>query len=222
MKNLEFLTGRTTDQLIPFQDGTFLIHKAAAHDLNRLFKRAAADGIDLAMTSSFRSYEAQKTIWNNKASGVRAVLDSDSIEVDISHKTKEEILFLILRWSAIPGGSRHHWGTDLDVFDKKAIAPDYKVQLVPSEYEAGGPFHPASLWLSENMELHGFYRPYSQDRGGIAPEPWHISYRPVSESLMEELTFDLFLKHLEQSDFLLREEAIENAADIYRRFIRLP
>lgn len=222
MKNLEFLTGRTTDQLTAFRDGQFLIHKHAAHDLTRLFQHAADDGVDLAITSSFRSYENQKTIWNNKASGLRAVLDSDSNAVDISQKTKEEILFLILRWSAIPGGSRHHWGTDLDVYDQKSISAEYKVQLVPAEYELGGPFHLASLWLAENMEEHGFYRPYSQDRGAIAPEPWHISYRPLSEALLEQLTFELFMKHLNQSDFLLKEEALKNARDIYHRFIQFP
>jgi hypothetical protein len=61
----------------------------------------AKKGIELAITSSYRSYEDQKIIWNNKVLGTRAVLDSHSNPVDISKKTKEELLFLILRWTAL-------------------------------------------------------------------------------------------------------------------------
>ena len=41
-----------------------------------------------------------------------------------------------MRWSAIPGSSRHHWGTDLDVYDAAAVTPDYQVQLTPQEWKA--------------------------------------------------------------------------------------
>jgi len=34
----------------------------------------------------------------------------------------------ILRWSALPGTSRHHWGTDLDIIDAKALTAEMKVQ----------------------------------------------------------------------------------------------
>ncbi|RPJ79107.1 MAG: D-alanyl-D-alanine carboxypeptidase family protein [Alphaproteobacteria bacterium] len=219
MSTLEFLTGRTTDHLVPFQGSKFLVHHGMLKDLERLFKSAAVDGIELSMTSSFRSYADQRSIWNNKVQGLRAVLDSNSIPVDISNKSKEEILFLILRWSAIPGASRHHWGSDIDVFDQKALPADYKVELIPSEYEENGPFYKANLWLSQNMSEFGFYRPYEKDIGGIAPEPWHLSYRPLSEHFLEAFSFLMFKKHLEQSDFLLLDEARLNSLLIYDRFI---
>ena len=28
----------------------------------------------------------------------------------------------------------------------------------------------------------GFYRPYASDRGGVQPEPWHLSYAPVARA----------------------------------------
>lgn len=219
MINLEFLTGRTTDQLVYFRETKFLVHKDMARNLDKLFKNAAKDGIELSMTSSFRSYEDQRSIWNSKVLGLRAILDSDSNPVDISRKSREEILFLILRWSAIPGASRHHWGTDFDVYDQKALPLNYRIQLIPSEYEEGGPFMKANLWLTKNMEDFGFYRPYKLDLGAIAPEPWHLSYRPLSENFLEELSFTIFLEHLGQSDFLLMDEAKRHSADIYQRFI---
>lgn len=222
MNYLDFLTGRTTDQLVSFQGSKFLVHKEMNQALVGLLQRAAQEGIELAMTSSFRSYEDQKMIWNNKAQGKRVVLDSDSRAVDISALTSEELMFLILRWSAIPGGSRHHWGTDIDVYDLKSLPENYKIQLVPGEYQDGGIFSKLDLWLTENMADFGFYRPYAKDAGGIAPEPWHLSYRPLSEHFLQELSFSVFQQHLEQSDFLLMDVVKEHQAQIYKRFIQLP
>lgn len=221
MKLSELLTGKTTEHLENFQNGPFLIHKEAHEALLKLTNAARADGIELAMTSSYRSYEAQKNIWNNKVSGLRPVLDSDSRPVDLSVKTPEEIIFLILRWSAVPGGSRHHWGTDLDLFDKNSVPENYKIQLIPEEYLGNGIFNKSYQWLGQNMEDFGFFWPYQKDLGGIAPEPWHISYRPLSERFLEEFSFDLFLEHLDQSDFLLIKEVKENQEEIYQRFIQI-
>lgn len=219
--SLDFLTGKTTDQLTPFGEGGFLVHKQMHDGLSKLFDAAKEAGFELALSSAFRSFELQKKIWNEKALGLRPVLDSNSIPVDISTKTHEEILFLILRWSAIPGGSRHHWGTDIDIFDRKRKPLDYKLQLIPSEYEEGGMFYESTLWLNENMEDFGFFRPYSEDRGGIAPEPWHLSYRPLSELFLEDFDLLAFSQHLSQSDFLLIEEARQNADVLYERFIQI-
>ena len=129
---------------------------------------------------------------------------------------------MILRWSAIPGGSRHHWGCDLDIYDQKAISSDYKVQLIPSEYESSGPFYQLTLWLDENMQEFGFFRPYSRDCGGIAPEPWHLSYRPLSEIFLNEYSYEKFQEHLNLADFMLLEVAKKHSLEIYQRFILLP
>jgi LAS superfamily LD-carboxypeptidase LdcB len=218
---LDFLTGKTTDQLTPFQDGTFVVHKEMLSDITAMFAAAKADGFDLALSSSFRSFDDQVRIWNAKARGQRPVLDSNSVPVDIATKTPEEIMFLIMRWSAIPGGSRHHWGSDIDVYDRKAKPTDYKVQLIPSEYEAGGYFYEANLWLNEHMEDYGFFRPYAIDRGGIAPEPWHLSYRPLSEKFLQSFTFEAFSDHLSKANFDLVAEARRNEAELYQRFIQI-
>lgn len=222
MIDLDFLTGKRTDHLISFLQTKHLIHSQMNQALTDLFFAAKKEGFDLAISSSFRSYEAQKSIWNEKALGIRPVLDSNSKPLNLSAMSSMEILFSILRWSALPGASRHHWGSDLDIYDQNALTADYKVQLVPSEYESSGPFYQSTLWLNENMKDFGFFRPYSRDSGGIAPELWHISYRPLSEIFLEEYTFHRFEEHLSISDFTLLEVALENSAEIYRRFIQLP
>ena len=50
---------------------------------------------------------------------------------------------------AIPGTSRHHWGTDLDVYDAAALPADYRLELSPAEVAPGGLFDSLHRWLDE-------------------------------------------------------------------------
>ena len=103
----------------------------------------------------------------------------------------KEIFEAILRWSALPGASRHHWGTDFDVIDGKRLSPEMKVALVPEEFAPGGPFCELHDWLDKNMEGFGFYRPYQTDRGGVSPERWHLSYAPLAKDYLNQLSEDM-------------------------------
>lgn len=167
-----------------------------------LKKRASEQDLELAIVSSFRSFEAQKNIWNKKARGERELLNDQGQPLEYNQLSKEEMVAAILRWSAFPGLSRHHWGTDLDVFDEKALKsyqeefPDYQIQLVPSEYESGGPFEELGAFLKEELARSEFFRPYEQDLGGVAIEPWHISHLS-SKEFMEAMNLSDFLDFLE-------------------------
>ena len=102
----------------------------------------------------------------------------------------------IMRFSALPGTSRHHWGTDVDIWDAAAAPANYRPALEPSEYGEGGVFAEMTRWLDELInadDAEGFYKPYDIDRGGVAPEAWHISYRPVAAALQkaQRLALDL-------------------------------
>jgi hypothetical protein len=101
------------------------------------------------------------------------VLDSRAAPLDIEQLTKHELVYAILRWSALPGASRHHWGTDIDVYDENARPSGYEIELTPEEVDAGGMFAPLHEWLDQRLAAgagHGFFRPYDQDRQGVAPE----------------------------------------------------
>ena len=37
-------------------------------------------------------------------------------------------------------------------------------------------------------ESEGFFRPYGEDRGGVAPERWHLSFAPLSHEMERALT----------------------------------
>ena len=141
---------------------------------------AAADGIDLVACSSFRDFDRQLAIWNGKFRGERPMQDRSGRPLDPRGLAPAERVAAILWWSALPGASRHHWGTDFDVLDARTMPVGYQLRLVPAEYHAGGPFHRLSTWLDMHMHAFGFFRPYGTDRGGVQPEPWHLSYAPVA------------------------------------------
>ncbi|HTF96372.1 MAG TPA: M15 family metallopeptidase [Cellvibrio sp.] len=197
------------------------LHSETLAAVLHLRARAAQFGFDLRIASSFRNFERQLLIWNNKALGIRPVLDSSGNPLDINVLTDCEKVFAILRWSALPGASRHHWGTDLDVYDASSVDVDYKVQLTQAETEADGPFAEFHRWLDEELQREGckFYRPYSIDRGGIAPEPWHLSYTPLAKKYVQLFTLDVLREQLEKTPLELKSTVLENLDEIFRRFI---
>jgi len=208
------LTGREETHLVELPAGQRL-QAAAAAAFAQLQQDARTAGFDLAIASSFRSYSRQLLIWNGKASGLRKVHDDAGREVDISALSGAEKLRAILRYSAIPGTSRHHWGTDLDVYDLAAVAPGYRLELSPAEVAPGGVFDPLHRWLDERMaagESRGFYRPYTVDRGGVAPERWHLSYAPLAAGCEPGLSERLLLACWE--DCPAGEEALLLAEEI--------
>jgi LAS superfamily LD-carboxypeptidase LdcB len=146
----------------------------------RLAAAARTAGIDLRIASGYRDYGRQLAIFNAKARGERPVLSSSGVCLKRNDHDDLTWLRAILRYSALPGLSRHHWGTDFDVWDAAAVPEDYSLGLVTAEYLSGGPFHHLNTWLSEREarnQSEDFFRPYATDRGGVAPEPWHISHR---------------------------------------------
>jgi len=166
------------------------VHKEVVAPFLALRQDAAQAGFDLRIFSGFRNFQHQLSIWNRKAEGKLPVLDSKGSPLDIHGLSQKALVFAILRWSALPGASRHHWGTDLDVIDEAARPQGYEVELIPDEVDSGGMFGPLHDWLDgriEAFDAHGFFRPYDRDRGGVAPERWHLSHEPVARDL-EDIT----------------------------------
>jgi len=202
--------------------GDVMVHREVVEPLLRLRSDAAQEGFDLQVLSGFRDFERQGSIWNRKVTGDLAVLDSDAVPLDIRALKEHELVFAILRWSALPGASRHHWGTDLDVYDAKAQPAGYEIELVPDEVEAGGMFAPLHEWLDERIAAgasHGFFRPYDEDRQGVAPERWHLSHAPVAVRCERDLTIDVLRATLHESDLRLKDTVLEHLEEIYQRFV---
>ena len=202
------ITGADRSQLAQLPGGNFLIHQKAQEDFLSLVELAAKDGIDLGIVSSYRDFSRQLATWNAKVRGEKAVLDSEGVELNIKNLNEEELLFAILRWNALPGTSRHHWGTDIDVFDINTTPEGYEIQLIPSEISQAGPYHKLGIWLQEMVTVKksfNFFRPYQEDLGGVAPEWWHISHGPTAQVLEHELSIDIILNIVDQSEILLKE-----------------
>lgn len=218
-EDLKILTGQTQDH-IEWLEPKIGIHIEIAYPLNELTQAARNAGYELAIASGYRSFDSQLGIWNGKATGTRPILDEDGKRLDISKMAPEDIVFSILRWSSLPGLSRHHWGTDLDVFDKRTLPKDYKLQLIPEEFEGKGYFAPLHDWLDKNLSRFGFFRPYEKDLGGVSPERWHISYSPLAQQYWKSLTIDHIRKVLGSIEFELKPQVEMALPEIYERFFK--
>ncbi len=208
-------------RLIDFQRLEKPVHEALVDDLLSLKLRAKRHGFNLQLASGYRDFDQQLQIWNAKARGLRPVLDTDEAPIEIQKLANKDRVFAILRWTALPGSSRHHWGTDFDVFDAHAIGGNYQLQLTRAETEAGGPFESFYIWLTceLNSQSSPFFRPYIKDHGGVSPEPWHLSFRPLAEEFERQRTINQLRACIEGSDIELKQEILLHLEEIYRRFI---
>lgn len=218
MNELE-LTGRARTHIVELESPRCGLHYEAAASFLAMREAAAREGIDLVACSSFRDFDAQLAIWNRKWRGERPLYDRQGRQVDAQNFSETELVELILCWSAIPGGSRHHWGTDVDVIDAAAAPRGTRVDLLPDEYAPGGIFERLSGWLDEHMYRFGFFRPYRFDRGAVGAEPWHLSYAPVSMPALEALGLPTLRRALADSDVAGKNQILARLPEIYTRFL---
>jgi LAS superfamily LD-carboxypeptidase LdcB len=218
MNELE-LTGRARTHIVELDQPRCALHFAAATSFLAMRDAAALDGIDLVAASSFRDFDRQLHIWNAKWRGERALLDREGRPLDVAALDDAQRIDAILCWSAVPGGSRHHWGTDCDLIDAAASPAGYRVQLVPEEYGPGGVFERLTSWLDAHMAGFGFCRPYASEQCGAGIEPWHVSYWPVADQALEGLTLPVLRRALADSAIEGKAQLLERLPEVYTRFI---
>lgn len=218
MNELE-LTGLARTHIVDLEQPRCSLHYEVVASFLSMRDAAGRAGIDLVARSSFRDFNVQLGIWNAKWRGERPLYARDGSLLSADALSPDQKLDAILIWSALPGGSRHHWGSDLDVVDAAAVPTGYAVKLVPDEYAIDGIFGPLSAWLDENMHQYGFFRPYSKERGGVSPEAWHLSYAPVSMPAIESLSLSALRKVIETNPLEGREHILARLPEIYTRFL---
>jgi len=213
------LTGRATTHVVQREDlGAALQHETLQAFL-AMKDAAAREGIEIRVISAFRDFAAQQRIWDEKYLGERPLYDAQGNPREHASLDPDRLIDAIVCWSAVPGGSRHHWGTEVDVVDAAAVPDGYCVRLMPDEAQPGGVFDRLHRWLNENMDVFGFYRPYRTFRGGVHPEPWHLSYAPVAARALETLTLAAFEDAVRASSILGKERVLARSTEIYRRYI---
>lgn len=150
------------------REGMYMHREAYAAFLD-MHRAARADGINLVILSALRNFAHQQRIWENKWHG-RQVLYGGIYATDITDPVERSLE--ILRFSAMPGTSRHHWGTDIDL------------NALENSYFESGEGQRVYEWLSARAPEFGFCQPYTAkgpDRPhGYEEEKWHWSYKPVA------------------------------------------
>lgn len=142
----------------------------------RMAQEAAKEGIALTVLSAARTFWHQKEIW--EAKWRECVQETDP----------EECARSIMRYTAMPGTSRHHWGTDLDL------------NSLENEYFENGQGLKTYRWLTDRAWQFGFCRPYIAPGAGKSEgheeEKWHWSYLPLASPLLEQYLRRISLKDI--------------------------
>jgi LAS superfamily LD-carboxypeptidase LdcB len=197
-----------------------LLHPAVKLVFTAMQQKAHSDGIDLQIVSSFRSFERQLAIFNKKWRGEAILRNANGEVLDNTALSSIDKLHAILTWSALPGASRHHWGTDLDVYDRESVHQwNGSFELVEQEYLPKGPCYALACWLEDNIAEFGFFRPFSENKGGVAREPWHLSHKAVATDFEQSRSIEAFASALEQSDMLGKDTVLANLPYLYNRYV---
>lgn len=206
------------------QVGDVLMHRDCVSSWLLLREKALQEGFDLAAASAYRGFSRQLAIWNEKARGERPVLDIQETPIDIAAMSERDILFAILQWSALPGASRHHWGSEIDIYERSLLPQGYSLKLTLEETLEHGVLGEFYEWL--NMQFAGgsfcgFFRPYyPANRCSVGCEPWHLSCMAVSENFEKLLDRQSLYAFYEScSEIELQQSILENFDLIFEDYI---
>jgi LAS superfamily LD-carboxypeptidase LdcB len=217
--NIGELTGRLRSHVAEVTEPACIIHADVIAPFLNLRRAALTDGFDLVPVSSFRDFSRQLTIWNGKFSGTRPMQDASGRPIDAKELSPEGRIDSILLWSALPGASRHHWGTDLDLIDGRAAAGGYQPRLTVEEFAPGGPFAVLGEWLEANAARFGFFRPYRGVLSGVQPEPWHFSFAPIAENARRALTPAMLHEAISEAPLLGKERVLARLDELHARYV---
>jgi LAS superfamily LD-carboxypeptidase LdcB len=165
-----------------YTDGDpYVLHRDTYAAFERMHAAALADGVDLRIVSATRNFERQKQIWEAKWNGRRLLEGrekADEVYPDPADRARA-----ILRYSSMPGTSRHHWGTDIDL------------NALTNAFFDAGEGKRIYDWLTTHAADYGFCQPYtpkgSERPNGYEEERWHWSYLPLATRLTDYAATEL-------------------------------
>lgn len=151
------------------------LHKEAYDSFKKMYEAARQDDVKLTIKSAARNFDHQKRIWEAKWDGRRLVEGGQNLS-ETTQPNKERAL-IILKYSSMPGSSRHHWGTDIDI------------NAFENSYFESGQGLKEYTWLMKNAPDYGFCQTYTAKDihrpNGYYEEKWHWSYLPVALPLTQ-------------------------------------
>ncbi|QEH17574.1 M15 family metallopeptidase [Histophilus somni] len=219
----KILTGKSREHLISLPNtlsaNHFLQMEVVAAFL-QLQQAAKQAGFNLQPVSSFRDFERQRLIWNTKFYGERKVHDDQGKPLDLTALDDWQKAQAILRWSAMPGASRHHWGTEIDIFDPDLLPKGQSLQLEPWEYQTGGYFQRLTNWLLVNAQQFGFYFPFFELKDKkVGNELWHLSYFPIADIYQQQFCPEFLSQAWYEENVAGSEILLKHLDEIFRDFL---
>lgn len=141
-----------------FSTKSIYMLRPAAQQFEAMCRVAQQEGIYIQALSGARSLSHQQAIWERKWKS----------------RSGSEVAKLrsILRFSAMPMTSRHHWGTDVDI------------NSLDNDYFLRGEGLRLYRWMQANAPRFGYWQVYTDKasgRKGYEMERWHWSYMPIAE-----------------------------------------
>jgi LAS superfamily LD-carboxypeptidase LdcB len=171
----------TDDQILGFKKPPGLIQdnetsqfamKEVMEAYWKLRDRAAQDGWHLILVSGYRSFYAQRQIWNYY----------DMIYLKDSKLTAKFRVRRIMSLVSVPGLSRHHWGTDLDISEQ-----NLRGRLLVARSDRTPKIVDFYHWMEQNAPRFGFCKVYLGKKGAVRDEPWHWSYFAFAATYQNQL-----------------------------------
>jgi D-alanyl-D-alanine carboxypeptidase len=149
---------------------TRYMREEAAEAFHQMVDKAAEDGVELKMTTAYRSYDFQKMLFDSY------------VEKEGEEKANT--------FSAKPGKSEHQTGLAVDV---SSPSVDYQLSDDYGETKEG-------KWIADHADEFGFILRFpkgKEDVTGYQYEPWHLRYvglTAAKEIREEGLTLEEYLQ----------------------------
>ena len=193
-----FVLGKTSPPLV----GSMQEEVYEAYE--RMRQAAAKEGIDIKVVSAHRSYHRQREIWNAKYK-----------TLTLQGLPAKDAIQEIITYSTLPGTSRHHWGTDIDIIDN--ANPQSGDVLLAEKFYGDGPSSALRSWMNRNAADYGFLEVYTDhpNRKGFAHEPWHYTYHSLSKAYLEVLTNQV-ISEIAKDEQLLGRKFLD--ADFFKSY----
>lgn len=199
----------------------FLAQSSAAKALRGLQQDARLHGFELEVCSGFRSFERQSMLFCAKFEGRRPILDRNEQVIREPILDPLARMRAILIFSALPGFSRHHFGSDFDIYAPNCLPEGQSLQLTYHEYMPDAYFYEFGQYLQENLDRFDFANPYqktdakqlSSNVPMVGFEPWHISHLPSAAPFLEAFDSELALDYVSKQNLPFAQYVKEVMSD---------
>ena len=153
----------------------YKLQKRAHQSFLEMNYEAKKHDMNIRVVSSYRSFNHQNLIWTRKYKRYRS-----------RNLSSQHAVLYNIRYTAIPGSSRHHWGTEIDVVDGSIKTSRYPLNT--KNFHGYGIYKSFREWMDENAHKFGYYRVYTNDhtRRGFKYEPWHYSFAELAKPMLKD------------------------------------